>query len=171
MTKTASPILISACLLGREVRYDGKANLVTHPALARWRERDRLVAVCPEVAGGLGTPRPPAEMTQPAGAAVLAGDAKVMTTAGVDVTAGFRIGAEFALRLATEQGARVAILKARSPSCGNIAVYDGTFTGTVVDGEGVTAALLRQNGIRVFSEEELDAAAEFVAALDQGLAT
>jgi uncharacterized protein YbbK (DUF523 family) len=138
-------ILVSACLLGEPVRYDGGTNRVEHPALARWRREGRLVPVCPEVEGGLGVPRPPAESR---GAAVL-------TRGGHDVTAHFAAGAGRALALAREYGARIAILKERSPSCGVHQVHDGTFSGRLVPGAGVTAALLRENDIAVFSEDEI----------------
>lgn len=159
-------ILVSACLLGQPVRYDGGAH-GPFAQLLRWQAEGRLVTLCPEVAGGLSTPRPPAEIPGGDGGQVLAGRVPVVTVYGLDVTDAFRAGAEAALRLVRERGIRLAILKARSPSCGNRQNYDGSFSGTLIDGEGVTAAALRQAGVQVFNETELDAAAETLRALEQ----
>jgi len=153
-------IVVSACLLGAPVRYNGKDKKTNHPVLQRWIDEGRVVSVCPEVLGGLGTPRPPAEIVK------AGGFRRVTTNGGRDVTGEFERGASDALDQAVRHGARVAILKEGSPSCGTTFVYDGTFTSTPVTGEGVTAALLRRHGLRVFSENELDAAADYVAALD-----
>jgi uncharacterized protein YbbK (DUF523 family) len=106
----------------------------------------------------LGTPRPPAEIVGGDGDAVLDGRARVVTRAGTDVTAAYIAGAHRALRTAVRAGVELAVLKARSPSCGANGVYDGTFSRTLTDGEGVTAALLRRNGIRVVTEEDLGTA-------------
>jgi uncharacterized protein YbbK (DUF523 family) len=111
------------------------------------------VLVCPEVDGGLGTPRPPAEIVGGSGEDVLAGRARVVTSDGADVTDAYIAGAERALAAALRTGARAAVLKARSPSCGRGAIYDGTFSRTTTAGDGVTAALLRANGIDVVSDE------------------
>jgi uncharacterized protein YbbK (DUF523 family) len=119
-----------------------------------------VVSVCPEVLGGLGTPRPPAEIVH------VGRLRRVTTDQGRDVTAEFERGAAEALEQAVRHGARVAVLKEGSPSCGTSFVYDGTFTSHPVDGAGVTTALLRRHGIQVFSEHELDAAAEYVASLE-----
>jgi uncharacterized protein YbbK (DUF523 family) len=158
-------VLVSRCLLGHPVRYDGGSHGPLG-LLERWQAEGRLVALCPEVAGGLPTPRPAAEIPGGQGAMVLDGVASVLTRDGVDVTAAFRLGAEAALALVREHGIRVAVLKARSPSCGNRENYDGSFSGTRVAGEGVTAAALRRAGVLVFSEEELDAAEAEVLRLD-----
>ena len=122
-------ILISACLLGARCRYDGVSKL--QPWISDLAERHILVPVCPEQLGGLPTPRPPAERR---------GD-RVMTRDGGDVTAQYRRGA--------------ALLKERSPSCGSGMVYDGTFTGVLTAGEGVTAELLRAQGIPVYGESRV----------------
>ena len=156
-------ILISACLLGQRVRYDGDGARSGHELLARWEREGRLVPICPEVAGGLPVPRPPAELRGGDGGDVLAGSAQVVTAAGADVSPFFRSGAQAALALAERHGIRVAVLKERSPSCGSRFVYDGSFSRTRVPGQGVTAALLREHGIRVFSEEELESAAAYMA--------
>ncbi len=153
-------IVVSACLLGAPVRYNGRDKKTNHPVLQRWIDEGRVVSACPEVLGGLGTPRPPAEIVH------VAGRRRVRADSGRDVTAEFERGAAEALEQAVRHGARVAILKEGSPSCGSTFVYDGTFTGARVDGEGVAAALLRHHGIRVFSEHELEAAAQCVAAID-----
>lgn len=137
-------ILVSACLLGVHCRYDGGSQ--KRDLLDSLSEQYHLVPVCPEQLGGLPTPRTPSERV---GAQVLAKD-------GRDVTDEYRRGAEEALRLAKCFGCKTAILKARSPSCGSGTVYDGTFSGKTVPGDGVTAELLKQNGIRVLSDEELE---------------
>lgn len=150
-------ILVSRCLLGHLVRYDGGAH-GPFGLLERWQQEERIVPLCPEVAGGLPTPRAAAEIAGGQGAQVLDGHLPVLTLDGEDVTAAFVEGAEQALALVAKHGIRLALLKARSPSCGNRENYDGSFTGTRVAGEGVTAAALRRAGVRVFSEEELPAA-------------
>lgn len=160
-------ILVSRCLLGERVRYDGGSH-GPFDRLEIWRREGRLVPVCPEVAGGLPTPRPPAEIPGGQGYRVLDGEIGVLTLAGEDVGAAFRAGAEAALALVRGHGIRIAVLKARSPSCGNRENYDGSFSGRRVPGEGVTAALLRRHGVQVFSEEELEAAAAALADLDKG---
>ncbi|MDQ3914714.1 MAG: DUF523 domain-containing protein [Actinomycetota bacterium] len=146
------PVLVSACLAGRACRFDGSAN--PDDAVARLVAEGRAVLVCPEVDGGLGTPRPAAEITGGDGRDVLAGTARVLTRDGDDVTAAYIAGAQRALDVARAAGARTAILKARSPSCGKGAVYDGSFSRTLQPGDGVTAALLEQNGIDVVTDEE-----------------
>ena len=133
-------ILISACLLGCRCRYDGGSR--EHPEVLDLAKRHELVPVCPEQMGGLATPRPPAERR---------GD-RVVTESGADVTEQYRRGAEEALRLARLLRCQAAVLKERSPSCGHGAVYDGTFTRTLIPGDGVTAELLEANGIPVYGE-------------------
>lgn len=133
-------ILVSACLLGVRCRYDGKSK--PHPAVERLMEQHTLIPVCGEIFGGLPTPRVSAERQ----------GARVVTADGRDVTAAYRRGAEEVLRLAERYGCKAAILKERSPSCGSGRIYDGTFTGTLTDGWGVTAELLRDHGICVIGE-------------------
>jgi uncharacterized protein YbbK (DUF523 family) len=168
-------ILVSACLLGHAVRYDGRAKCNDHELLARWRQQGRLVSFCPEICGGLPVPRPPAEIssvrpatgTAPAdGAAVLSGGAHVLTAAGVDVTEFFVRGATLALETARRHGVRMAILKEGSPSCGSDRIFDGTFTGRSVSATGVTTALLTRHGIEVFNEDHLTQAADYLRSLD-----
>ncbi|GAA3583847.1 DUF523 domain-containing protein [Nonomuraea rosea] len=160
-------ILVSACLMGRKVRYDGRAKTSADAWLAAWREEGRLVPFCPEVAGGLAIPRPAAEIEGGAGgAAVLSGAARVLATDGSDVTAEFVAGARAALAAARSAGVRLAVLKEGSPSCGVLAVYDGTFSGGRVPGQGVTTALLESEGIRVFDEDHIAEAAGYLRTLE-----
>ena len=165
-------LLVSRCLLGHKVRYDGGAHGPSDGAAIRllqsWQDEGRIVPLCPEVAGGLPTPRPPAEIPGGQGGAVLEGRLPVLTDDGTDVTAAFVAGAEIALRLVQQHGLRVAVLKARSPSCGNTHNYNGHFNGTLVAGEGVTAALLKRHGVRVFNETQLAKVAAELARLEQG---
>ena len=138
------PILVSACLLGAACKYSGSDNFC--PKVAALVGNYQLVPVCPEQLGGLPTPRTPAERQ---------GD-RVITKDGRDVTAAYSRGAQEAWKLAKLFGCDIAILKARSPSCGAQGIYDGTFTGTVIPGSGVTVELLRDAGIRVLTEDELE---------------
>ena len=160
-------VLVSACLLGEPVRYDGTDNATGAALLEKWRRQGRIVAFCPEVAGGLGTPRPPAEITGGSGSDVLDGEARVVTDDGVDVTDAFLEGARGALEAARRADAPVAVLKEGSPSCGSGYVYDGTFSGTRRPASGVTASLLERHGIRVFSEDRLDEARDYLAELEK----
>jgi uncharacterized protein YbbK (DUF523 family) len=159
-------ILVSACLLGEKVRYHGGDAASAHPTLRRWEKENRLVSTCPEVEGGLGTPRPPAEIAGDDGRGVVVRAAFVRTRAGVDVTDAFLAGAAAALDAARRHGVRIAVLKDGSPSCGSSFVYDGTFSGTRRAGLGVTAALLQMNGIRVFGDHEIDAAEKWLAKIE-----
>jgi uncharacterized protein YbbK (DUF523 family) len=150
-------ILISACLLGRPVRYDGKGKPLHDPLIERWKAEGRLVSYCPEQAGGLPTPRPPAEIEGGMnGEDVLAGRARVMEVTGGDVTEAFVEGGKKAVAFAQEQGCDAALLIDGSPSCGSGFIYDGSFSGTRHPGFGVTAALMRRAGIKVFSDRELE---------------
>ena len=142
-------IVMSACLLGVRCRYDGGDS--RNEAAIKLKETDQLIPVCPEEAGGLPTPRPPAEIVGGDGDDVLNGKAKVMTAEGTDVTAAYLKGAYHALQVAQSHGATQVILKARSPSCGCGNIYDGTFSGTLTSGDGVTTALLKRHGISVTS--------------------
>lgn len=139
-------LLISACLLNVPCRYDGDgAEAPALAALLRRRPDLHAVPICPEQLGGLATPRPPAERA----------GARVITCGGADVTDAYRRGAEAALALAGRLNCAAALLKARSPSCGSGAIYDGSFTHTRISGDGVTAARLKEAGIPVFDEEHL----------------
>lgn len=160
-------LLVSRCLLGHRVRYDGGAH-GPYDQLQQWQDEGRIVPLCPEVAGGLPTPRPPAEISGGQGGAVLDGCLPVLTNSGADVTKAFVAGAEIALRLVQQHGLRIAVLKARSPSCGNTHNYDGHFNGNLVEGEGVTSALLKRHGVMVFNESQLAEAAAELARLERG---
>jgi uncharacterized protein YbbK (DUF523 family) len=159
-------ILVSACLLGQPVRFDGTGRRSDDALFEGWRSEGRLVPFCPEVRGGLPVPRPPAEISGGFGDDVLDGRAKVVTNDGADVTGNFVVGAWQALEQARACHARIAILKEGSPSCGSLRVHDGTFTGRKVPGEGVTTALLERHGIAVFAEDAIDAAAVRLAELE-----
>ena len=135
-------ILVSACLLGLKVRYDGKEK--TNEELVERLKNYDFVPVCPEIFGGLSTPRVPAEIR----------DNKVINKEGIDVTSNYVRGAEEVLKLALKFNIKKAILKSNSPSCGKGKVYDGTFSGNLVDGNGITAKLLMDNGIEVLSEDD-----------------
>ena len=160
-------ILVSACLLGQLVRYHGGSAPYESTLLKRWEQEGRIVAICPEVAGGLPIPRPPSEIALAAGGAnVLAGTAIVVEKTGQDVTREFVLGARQALAIARQRGIRLAILKEGSPSCGSGYTHDGQFCGRHVLLPGVTAALLQQEGLRVFSEAQLDAAERYLRGLE-----
>lgn len=137
--------IISACLLGVECKYSGGSNALPSEAIARLTEEYELIPVCPECYGGLTTPRAPSERR----------GGRVVSKTGTDVTEQFEKGAEAALHLAHIFGAKLAILKENSPSCGSGTIYDGTFTGKLVPGDGVTAGLLKKHGITVIGENAL----------------
>lgn len=149
--------MISACLVGERVRYDGNIVPCDHPLISKWRHEERLIPICPEVVGGLSIPRPPAEIIGGDGHDVLNYVATVETKTGEDVTRAFIAGADSALKRAWDMKCCMAVLTERSPSCGRNRIYDGRFRGVRVPGMGVTAALLEQNGIPVFSQHDLDA--------------
>ena len=146
-------ILISACLLGEKVKYDGKDNLCVHPILTKWCNQGLLVPICPEVLGGLGVPRVACE--------VVKGTLRVINKEGQDKSDFFSKGALATLEIAQKHGIKMAILKAKSPSCGKGRIYDGSFTHQLVEGFGITCKLLQEHGIEVFSEDELDLAERF----------
>lgn len=137
-------LAVSACLLGVRCRYDGAAR--PHPLARALAGRHQLVPVCPEQLGGLPTPRPPAERR----------GHLVVTREGGDVTEQYRRGAEETLYLCRRLGCQGAVLKERSPSCGCREIYDGAFSGALVPGEGVTAEVLRQAGLPVYGESEIE---------------
>lgn len=143
--KPKGKILVSACLYGYCCKYDGGNNILKSPLFQVLKNTGRLVPVCPEELGGLSTPRIPSEIK----------DGKVYNKEGEDVTAFFEKGAQKALEIAKKEGVRVAILKQGSPSCGSKRICDGTFSGTKISGEGITARKLIENGIPVFDEIEV----------------
>ncbi|MDX8390009.1 MAG: DUF523 domain-containing protein [Mariprofundaceae bacterium] len=148
-------VLISACLLGERVRYDGGCCNCISPWLRKLQKQGRAVAFCPEVAGGLAVPRAAAELQDGDAMSVLTGRSRIMTELGIDVTASFLQGAEYALQLCKENSIRLAILKDHSPSCGTTQIHDGRFTGQKVPGMGITATQLHRHGIRVFNEKNI----------------
>ncbi len=159
-------ILISACLLGERVRYDGGDARLEHPTVARWHREGRLILFCPEVAGGLPVPRPPAEIIQGDGGDVLQGRSQVVTWKGETVTRYFLEGARRALGIALADGVRLAVLKEYSPSCGKYWIYDGSFCRQQRKGAGVTTAVLQNAGIKVFNEHEIELADAYLQELE-----
>ncbi len=135
-------LLISACLMGVPCRYDGKSK--PHPIAKLLEEKYRLIPICPEVEGGLPTPRTPCEILQN----------RVVSMSGEDRTKEYRLGANKALVLTKKYGITAALLKAKSPSCGNQLIYDGSFSGRLIDGMGITARLLSDHGILVYNETQ-----------------
>ncbi|MBN3791101.1 DUF523 domain-containing protein [Burkholderia sp. Ac-20353] len=146
------------CVLGHPVRYNGSAKTAAHQALEQWQCEGRVVPICPELAGGFSVPRPPAEIADgESGQRVLSGAARIVDVTGADVTGPFIAGAQAALALARAHDCRFAVLADGSPSCGSSFIYDGSFSNRRHAGAGVTAALLRQHGIEVFADTEIDA--------------
>jgi uncharacterized protein YbbK (DUF523 family) len=145
-------LLISACLCGKNTKYNGGNNLIAN--LSILEKHFELFMVCPESDGGLTTPRNPSEQL---------GD-KVVSNKGVDVTAEFNLGAKIALEVALKNNIKYALLKESSPSCGSNLIYDGTFSGKKIKGMGVAAKLLRDNGILVFSENEIEKLLKIIGA-------
>ncbi len=139
-----TPVLVSACLLGMPCRYDGKSKPC--PAVEALRDRYELIPVCPEVAGGLPTPRLPSEIQ----------GERVRMKDGRDVTQNYQNGALSTLQTAQAHGCTIAVLKEKSPSCGCGMIYDGSFTGTLIAGDGITAALLKQHGILIYGETKIE---------------
>ena len=147
--KNKPKILISACLLGENCKYNGgnNADAICAGELAKLRQIYELVAVCPECMGGLTTPREPAE---------ICANGRVITKfSGRDMTAEFVLGAQICAEIASENGCKIAVLKERSPSCGSGEIYDGSFTGRLVSGDGLTAAALKKLGVRIVGESAL----------------
>ena len=138
-------IVVSACLAGVACRYDGTA--FSCPTLAAMVEAGQAIAVCPEVLGGLPIPRPPAEIR----------DGRVVTAAGGDMTEAYRVGGLTAVDIAVQNHCELAILKSRSPSCGVGRIYDGSFSGRLVTGDGIFADYLRQAGIPAYTENDCEA--------------
>jgi purine nucleoside phosphorylase len=147
--KNKPKILISACLLGENCKYNGgnNANAISVDAPSKLGQIYELIAVCPEYLGGLTTPREPAE---------ICANGRVITKfSGCDVTAEFLLGAQICAEIASENGCKIAVLKERSPSCGSGEIYDGSFTGRIVSSDGLTAAALKKLGVRVVGESAL----------------
>lgn len=146
-------ILVSSCLCGEKCKYNGGDNL--NEEVLEYLANEEVIQVCPEVLGGLSTPRTPAEIVGGTAKDVLQGKAKVMTQSGEDVTSAFIRGAHEALNLAKRYQVEKAILKAKSPSCGKGKVYDGTFRGQLIVGNGITAEMLLEEGIEIMTEVEV----------------
>ena len=158
-------ILVSSCLLGEDVKYDGGNNSVALNPKVSFSLKElfmdilcenEIYSFCPEVAGGLGVPRIPAEIIKRDKPFI------VQNQNGEDVTINFLLGAKKALDLCKEENIKVALMKANSPSCGNIKTYDGTFTKNLIEASGLTAKLLKENGIEVFNENELKELLKFI---------
>ncbi len=155
MPAQTSRLLVSACLLGEPVRYDGRGRDLENAGLNALLKQERVIAFCPEVAGGLGIPRDAAEIQARDGYAVLDSGSKVKTVKGDDVTEHFLHGARQALALCRRHQIEVAVLTELSPSCGSSQIYDGSFSRSLNQGVGVTTALLRQQGISVFNQYQI----------------
>ncbi len=158
-------ILISSCLLGEDVRYDGNNSSIAFNPKFSFSSKElfmdilcdnEIYSFCPEVSGGLGVPRISSE--------IVSNDKPfiVKNKEGLDVTINFLIGAKKALDICKEENIKVALLKANSPSCGNINIYDGTFTNNLIEGQGLTAKLLKENEVEVFNETQLKELAKFI---------
>jgi uncharacterized protein YbbK (DUF523 family) len=159
-------VIVSSCLLGQPVRYNGMDAPSDKTILSKWQSEGRLVNFCPEISAGFPTPRPPAETVGGDGSLVLLGQARVFEDTGADVTEMFITGAKKAVSFAQKNNVRVAILTDGSPSCGSTYVYDGNFKGGTRPGKGVTAELMEHNGIRVFSEDQIDEALVYLNTLE-----
>ena len=154
-------IFISACFMGEKVRYDGGHQALSHQMIKKWQTEKRLVSGCPECLGGLTVPRAPAE--------IQSNNQKVITIQGVDVTNKFTKGAEKALELCIQYKIKFALLKESSPSCGSNTIYNGAFSNTKIVGQGVTAKLLTEHNIQVFSENTIESLIIQINAVDQHL--
>lgn len=148
---------ISACLMGAPVRYDGRAATVEHALLDSWKAEGRLMPVCPEVLGGLPTPRPPAERR----------GSRIVTENGDDQTEAFATGAARAVKTLRNAGVAGVILKTKSPSCGLGKIYDGSFQGRLIDGDGLFALAAAAAGLAVFRDDQILAASEWLATFNQ----
>ncbi|MEZ7799282.1 DUF523 domain-containing protein [Citrobacter pasteurii] len=157
-------ILVSACLVGFKVRYDGSEKAQMTNQLQRWHKEQRLVIHCPELAAGLPIPRPPAEIVSAEGKDAVQAQARILEITGQDVTEHYQLAAWLALRTAQESGCTAALLTDGSPTCGSQIIYDGSFSGQRKSGMGIAASLLTEHGIAVFSEKRL---AELIAWIEE----
>ncbi len=158
-------ILVSGCLNGRPIRFNSTNVSVESEIWDRWESEGRLVAFCPELAAGFPVPRPPAEIVGSTASVVLQGVGRVEEDNGTDVTDMFVDGANLAVERAKAEGCVMAVLTDGSPSCGTTYTYDGTFRGGTVEGMGVTAQLLQDQGLRVFPEDQLEEADRYLRGL------
>ena len=165
--KPDDKILVSACLLGEQVRYDGVRITSIHPVLQQWRRENRVISACPEVLGGLPIPRLPAVIKgADGGDGVLQQKASVINSLGQDITEAFVLGAQKALELVMRNNIKMAVMKARSPSCGSLQIYDDyPPSKNLILGWGVASALLLLHGCKVFNEEQLEEAQEYFNSL------
>lgn len=156
-TSSHGKVLVSACLIGHPVRYNGTAKALAHPLIQRLQAERKIVAICPELSAGFAVPRLPAEIENGmTGDDVLEGRARVLEANRSDVTELYLAGARTMLALAQEHGCRFALLTDGSPSCGARVIYNGAFSGQTHPGTGVAAAFLRRNNMQVFAETEID---------------
>jgi len=153
LLKTQYRILISACLLGERVRYDAKLKKLENKLIESWLTQGLLLSICPEVTGGLSTPRAAAEIQT---------DLSVKTTTGKDVSQAFLLGAQKTLAVALANNIKVAVLTEKSPSCASSKRYDGSFSRQLIDGQGVTTQLLREHGIKVFNQFQLQQVQDYL---------
>jgi uncharacterized protein YbbK (DUF523 family) len=150
-------IMVSACLMGQKVRYNGSDLAINSPLFRDIQTMVEVIPFCPEVSGGLATPRAPAEIVKGNGDEVLAGNALIINSDDIDVTDDFIRGAELALQCCKQHGISIALLTESSPSCGSNTIHNGEFKSIKIPGKGVTSALLESHGIKVFSQNQLDA--------------
>lgn len=155
MLHNMKKILISSCLLGEPVRYNGTGATTTAPIILQWQQEDRLIPVCPEILAGLSTPRPPAEIK------TTKNGQEVFDIMDNNITDLFILGAQKTLELVIKHNIKIAIMKARSPSCGNVQIYDGSFTNQLIPGAGITGSALLDHGCKVFNEEQLETAQHY----------
>ena len=159
-------ILISACLVGERVRYDGKKMSINSPILAQWLKDGRLVSFCPEVAGGMPVPRPPAEIQSGDGGDVLNGKAKIMNSERVDVTDHFLQGTRRVIQFLENNTIKMAVLKSLSPACSVHGIYDGSFSRKIRSGVGILAAFLQDYPVQLFNENQLESAFQYLQKLE-----
>lgn len=156
-------ILVSACLVGEAVKYSGGHNLVESQLIEKFLGDGTFLVFCPEVEGGMPTPRLAAEIQGSGGGeGVLNGECKIVDKSGLDVTKLYLEGAYKALKVCREYKCTVALLKDGSPSCGSCKIYDGSFSSVKINGEGVLAALLKKEGVTIFNETEFDKFEKYV---------
>lgn len=158
MSSLCYKILISACLLGQRVRYDAKLKTLQDPLIEQWLAEGLLLPACPEVLGGLPTPRPAAEIQI---------NGQIKTASGADVSHAFSDGAKKTLALVLKHNIKIVILTERSPSCGSTEIYNGNFSRELIPGQGETTKLLRKNGILVFNQFQLKEVQEQITILSK----
>ena len=151
-------ILVSSCLYGNAVRYNGCSKALRNEIFLKWKEEGRLIPVCPELDGGLDIPRMPSERT----------GRKVIRFDGEDMSSEYAKGSIHALQAARENHVAFAVMKEKSPACGSSLIYDGEITGKTIHGEGTAVELLRNAGITVFSEHEIMEAAQYLEVVESG---